>query len=219
MTQELQTTATASLRVVLEAIKAAIQDAWADTRVQMEEYGFQPAVVHTAFGQFLAHNVLNKVFQIESVGMVSQFVPNRRGSAYHVKVVIEGRLFLTISAVENPESPPRPARFRTDYAEGLQSWFEVTAEEEFELVLPTKSTVEYIQILHGPSGPRGQKRQELGFICVAFPDSGGGSRRPSIPLDAYISELSLGGPAEIEYIGEEGGLGVTLKKEALNADK
>ncbi len=201
----------------MEAIRAAIQDAWADTCIQMEE--FQPAVVHTAFGQYLAHNVLNKVFQIETAGMVSQFVPNRRGSAFHVKVVIEDRLFLTISAVENPESPPRPARFRNDYAEGLQSWFEVTAQDEFRLAIPTKSTAEYIQILHGPSGLRGQKRQELGFINVAFPHWGGGNRRPSIPLDSYIAEWSLGDPAEIEYISEEEGLGVTLKKEALNADK
>lgn len=219
MTPELQVASNTSLRVALESIGAAIYDAWTDTRVQMHEREYHPAVVHTAFGQFLAHNVLNRVFQIETTGMVSQFVPNRRGSAYHVKVVIEGRLFLTISAVENSESPPRPARFRNDYAEGLQSWFEVTAQDEFELVVPTESEAEYIQILHGPDGLRGQKRQELGFIYVAFPLSGGGNRRPSMPLDAYIAELSLEGPAEIEYIREEGGLGVTLKKEALNADE
>ena len=219
MTQELQVEATTSLRFDLEALRAAIQDAWTDTRAQMVENQFHPLVVHTAFAQFLVHNVLSKVFQTETAGMDCQLIPNRRGSAYHLRVMIKDELFLTISAVENPETPPRPARFRTDYAGGLQSWFRVTAQDEFEQVAPAKSTVEYIQILHGPSGLRGQRRQKLGFIYVAFPHSGGGYRRPSIPLDAYIAELSGGYPAEIEYISEDGDLGVKLKREVQNANE
>lgn len=218
MTQELQERTTPDLIVALEAIMASIQDAWSDTRAQMEEYQFRPPVVHTAFGQFLVHNVRNRVSQIDTPGMVSQLMANRRGTAYHEKAIIMDKLFLTISAVENPESPPRPARFRADYADGLQSWFNVTDQDEFEPMEPAKPTLEYIQILHGPCGFRGQKRQKLGFIHVAFPHRDGGNRRPPIPLDAYIGELSVGDLTEVEHISEEGGLGVTIKKEVLDAN-
>ena len=219
MLQELQAGPTANLSVALDGIKAAIQDAWTDTRTQMEEYQFHQSVVHTAFGQFLVHNVRNRVFQSDSPGMISHLMPNRRGSAYHLKVIIMDKLFLTISAVENQESPPRPARFRSDYAGGQQSWFRVTAQDEFEPLPPAQSTAEYIQILHGPQGLRGQKRQKLGFIYVAFPHSRGVYRRPPIPLDAYIAELSKRKQAEIEFIEEEDGLGVALKREAISANK
>ena len=223
MTQNLQAEIdleiSVSLSVALEAIKAAIQDAWADTRAQMADYQFHPAVVHTAFGQFLVHNVRNKVFRIDTPGMVTELVLNRRRTAYHLKVVLKNELFLTISAVEDPVSPPRPAQFRTDYVGGSQSWFRITAQNDFEPVPPVKSTAEYIQILHGPLGTRGQKRQELGFIHVAFPHDGGGYRRLTIPLDAYMAELSMGSPVGTEVVIEEGDLGVILKEESLYADE
>ena len=123
MRQKLQVKAV-SLPVALRTIEAAIQDAWSDTRAQMVESQFDHEVVHTAFGQFLVHNARNRIRRIEAPGVGSRLVPNRRGSAYHVQVIIEN-LLLTISAVNDPQSQPRFARFRDSYAHGLQLWFQL----------------------------------------------------------------------------------------------
>ena len=212
MIQELQEATAATLRVGLEAIQAAIQDAYNDTRTQMVEGQFSSHVVHTAFGQFLVHNVRNRIIRIESPGLVCHPAPNQRGTAYHETVFIEKRLFLTISAVSGPQSPPRHAWFRTSYANGPQSWFRITEQDEFEPMVPVESTTEYVQILHGSRGLSGPERQELGFIQVAFPNSAGGYRRAAISLDAYIAELSQWRPAEPEVVREEGNLGVKIRE-------
>ena len=212
MTQELQEVTAATLRVGLEAIQAAIQDAYNYTRTQMVEGQFPSHVVHTAFGQFLVHNVRSRIIRIESTGLVCHLAPNQRGTAYHVTVFIEKRLFLTISAVSDPQSPPRHAWFRTSYTNGLQSWFRITEQDEFEPMVPVESTTEYVQILHGSRGLSGPDRQELGFIQVAFPNSAGGYRRAAISLDAYIAELSQWRPAEPEVVREEGNLGIKIRE-------
>ena len=210
---------TTSISAALEIIKAVIQDAWGDTRNQMEEYGYGPRVIHTAFAQFLVHNIRNRVSRIDTPGISTQLVPNRRHSANHVKVCIGDNLVLTISTVRNPEETPRRALFRTEYAEGMQSWFDITDQNVFEMMIPAGPGIEYIQILHGPKGHRGQKRCELGFIYVAFPLSSGGYRRRSISLDAYLAELSIGQSVGVEDIKEDD-LGVTLRKERQdNAEK
>ena len=219
LTLEVDATTTIGLSASLKTIKAAIQDAWADTRAQMEDYQFGESTMHTAFGQFLVHNVRNRVSGIDIHGVMSNLVPNRRHTANHERVIVEGALILTFSAVESQKSSPRPAQFRTEYAEGLQSWFDITDQNEFEAMRPPKATLEYIQILHGSKGSSDQERRELGFINVAFPSSGGGYRRRSIPLDAYIAELSIEQPVGIEVVEEEENLGVTLKKETPYADK
>lgn len=212
MTSELQEETAATLCAALEAIKAAIQDAWSDTRAQVEDYQFPPLVLHTAFAQFLVHNVRNRITRVETPGLVSQLVANRMRSAYHVKGIIENEVFLTVSSVPDPQSTPRHARFRADYTHGFQSWFTVTDQDEFEPVPPVKPTATYIQILHGPRGQSGQQRQELGFIQVAFPNGDGESSRPAIPLDAYIAGSSAEPSARVEVVREEGNLGVTLKE-------
>ena len=83
--------------------------------------------------------------------------------------------------------------------------------------MPTQSSTEYVQILHGSQRLSGPLRQHLGFIQVAFPDSAGGYRRAPISLEAFIAERSTRGRAKEEHVVEEGNL-VTLK-EAPHASK
>ena len=93
----------------LEAIGTAIEDAYTTTRAQMLDGQYHDGVVHTAFAQFLVHNVRDSVAKTKSPGLVSRLALNRAGTAYHEVVYIEDKLFLTISAVTGPGSPPRPA--------------------------------------------------------------------------------------------------------------
>ena len=180
-----------SIRSTLEYVHAAIQDAWSDTRAQIQEYGFSPAVAHTAFGQLLVHNVRNRISRIipHHLNVDAALVPNRIGSAYHVRVNISGEMFLTVSTVRNDRSYPRYARFRADYINGFQSHFRIV-DGRFEAEPPLRSTAEYLQILHGP---KEGNRHELGFIVVAFPDRHGQYRRPHMPLDSYLATLSPAG--------------------------
>ena len=212
MTQNLQELDSATIRCGLEAIRTAIEDAYAYTRVQMQEGQYHQSVVHTAFGQFLVHNVRDRIAKIRIPGLVSRFASNPRGTAYHEIAFLEDKLFATISAVTQPDSPPRPARFRSGYASGLQSSFRITDEDEFEPIPPIQPTTVYAQILHGSARESGLPRQQLGFIQVAFPDGAGGYSRPTISLEAFIAEWSSHRPAETEVITEDGDLGVKLRE-------
>ena len=106
------------LRKALGPIETAIQEAWATTRRQIEEADFDRRIAQTAFAQFLVHNVRNEVFRLdEAPGDVETFlIPNRRRTSHHV-VVRFRNFWITVSAVKNRKDRPRPARFRTDYAQ------------------------------------------------------------------------------------------------------
>ena len=186
-----------SIRSALDFMRASIQDAWSITRAQMEEYEYEPAVAHTAFAQFLVHNVQNKVYKSipSSLPVDASLVPNRNRSAYHVRVNVAGELLVTVSTVPNIRSQPRYARFRSDYMSGLQGRFRIVDGPRFEPELPVRPTATYLQILHGPRD-RSQHRHYLGFIMVAFPDHNGNYRRPPMLLDDYLESLSASAPIQ-----------------------
>ena len=176
-------------RAGLNAVKNAIMDAWSSTHHQMSEAGYDERIVHTAFGQFLVHNVRHTVFQLNESypGIRVDLVPNKHGSAFHVKLEVNG-LLVTISAVSDHQAIPRYAQFRDAYAN--QMFFYINQSDQFELSEypePRVTTPTYIQILHGPHE---DNRQRLGFIRVALPNDFGRYNQAPMDFDEFLNSLS-----------------------------
>ena len=99
-----------TFRDALLSIKYAISFAWADSRGQVKAASYDPRIVQTAFGQFLVHNVMNRIYQLNEgyQNITAELRPNSSNTAYHVAVRLEDTL-LTVSAVahENVRSSPR----------------------------------------------------------------------------------------------------------------
>ena len=174
-------------RAAFAALKVAIQDAWDDTRRQIEEADYDPQIVQTAFGQFLFHNVLNRVVQLDATipCVVAKLVPNERRSAHYILVIINGRA-ITISAVPDLQARPRDARFRSSYARMQGRWI-INEHNDLEPSPPLgpddSFTSTYIHLLHGP---RVGRRRQLGFIQVAIPNIFGEYDIDPIPIDAFL---------------------------------
>ena len=199
MTQLYQVTDTRTardIRTALCALSEAIKDSWTTTLHQVGEEGYDERVALTAFGQFLHHNVMNRVYGLNGKcpGLATDLVPNDRRSAYHVTATIHD-LFITISSVSSVESRPRYAQFRTDYA---QSYFTIDHDNHFQptpVVDPGDHT--YVQILHGP---REDSRHRLGFILVVFPTSFGQYRHLPMGIDDFLDRALPEQQSDVEKI-------------------
>ena len=189
-----------AIRIALMALATAIMDAYKYTATQMEEVGYEPEIEQTAFGQYLVHNVMQHVWQLNKLypGMHVELVPNKRGSSHHVRAEISG-LLVTISAVEYSGAKPRKAVFRKDYAN--RYYFYVNEQNEFELSPDPYGmmgqTQRYMQILHGPHD---DDRRTLGFLEVAMPNRDGNYDEHPIPFDELmplLTDESIGDDVEI----------------------
>ena len=174
-------------RPAFVAVKTALEDAWADTRRQLREEDYDSRIIQTAFGQFLVHNVMNRVYHLHAAypGITADLVPNERGSAHHVRVNIHG-LFATISSVPDLQARPRHAQFRANYAR-QQSYFKISRDNRFQLAPPPEPddpASTYTQILHGP---KSDSRQELGFILVGFPNRFGEYQQEPMHIDEFLN--------------------------------
>lgn len=98
---------------------------------------------------------------------------NEAGNCFHTRVTV-GRVVLTASAVEAPNSLVRDAVFRKTLAESSQHHL------FRERSLPPPDALLYAIILHGPTGV-GILRAP-GFIRVAF---------PSNELDSYVTSVDV----------------------------
>ena len=96
-----------SLNEALLALKYAISNAWADTRRQVKASSYDPRIVQTAFGQFLVHNVMNRIYQLNEdyQSMTAELRPNSSNTAYHVAIRLEDTL-LTVSAIPHENLRP-----------------------------------------------------------------------------------------------------------------
>ena len=171
----------------LLAIKYAISFAWDDTREQVKTADYDPRIVQTAFGQFLVHNVMNRIYQLNAgyhQTITAELKPNRSKNAHHVAVRFEGTL-LTVSAVGHENVRPRPAIFREDYA-SRQTSFEISEQNSFVATLPPRldgPTKTYLQILHGP---KVDDRHQLGFMLVAYLNRFNEYESKPVPLDELL---------------------------------
>ena len=174
-----------SAREAFEALRAAILDAYQDTRRQVTEQGYDPRIVQTAFAQFLHHNVQNRVLLLEGnhPDIRVRLIPNFGRGSHHIRVDIRNWI-ITISAVVNSYDRPRVARFRSDYA--LQWSFIFDDRNDLVIVPPLnidKEPMNYIQVLHGP---REDKRMYLGLMLIAEPDARGKYVRAPASFDAFL---------------------------------
>lgn len=157
-------------RDALIAIEAAVTLAWEDTNDQLKD--FEPRLRKNAFGQHLHSHVLNRIWQLDCAGLVlgREIQPNKNNSYYYVELSLPG-FRCTVSSVRTENDLPRPARFREDKTESLQSFF--TFENDCLRICPAPALSNigpsYLQILHGPKD-NGDQRYELGFIRVAVYD-------------------------------------------------
>ena len=187
-----------SLNEALLALKYAISNAWADTRRQVKASSYDPRIVQTAFGQFLVHNVMNRIYQLNEdyQSMTAELRPNSSNTAYHVAIRLEDTL-LTVSAIPHENLRPRAALFREDYA-SRQGFFEINGQNRFVAASPpelSESTKTYLQILHGP---KADDRQQLGFMLVASLNRFNEYEGKPVPLD----ELLLNFPTQQDDVEE-----------------
>ena len=186
-------TQVAVLPDTLNVIATCIEDAWAQTRQQVDDVGYHNLIQQTAFAQFLVANVAHQVYQLNDAfpGISASLRPNRTGTAHHVVVNAQGTL-ITISAVPHNEARPRSAWFREAYGT-RQASFQINDESnDFELTPPPTHPPDdwnYIQILHGPTQ---DNRRELGFILVAVIDRFNSYARPPRNLREFVNFLSEG---------------------------
>ena len=161
-----------TIQTVLLSVQTAIMVAWEDTRGQVMDFDWR--IQKTCFGQFLLGNVMRRVYELNASGpsVHVELKPNERKNSYHVELSMPGFL-CTISAVGNDKELPRHADFRATIARSLQSFFSHSDNEVVFKFSPPPALDEalpgYIQILHGPVD-NGDRREELGFIRVAFLD-------------------------------------------------
>ena len=157
-------------RDALIAIQSAVRSAWKDTNDQLKD--FEPRLRKNAFGQLLHSHVSNRVWTIDYAGLVlrREIQPNKNNSYYYVELSLPG-FQCTISSVRTQNELPRPARFREDKTESLQSYFTFENDCVRTCSAPALSNFRpsYLQILHGPKD-NGDLRYELGFIRVALYD-------------------------------------------------
>ena len=174
----------------LLALKYAISYAWEDTRGQVKSANYDPRIVQTAFGQFLVHNVMNRIYQLNegySQSFTAELRPNRTKNAHHITVRVASTL-LTVSAVEHENVRPRPAMFREDYA-SRQGFFAITNQNTFIPTSPPVSSARpktYLQILHGP---RVDDRCRLGFLLVAKMNRFNEYEGKPVPLDELLTHF------------------------------
>ena len=152
----------------LAAVEGAIRDAWGRTVQQVQFEGYSPKILLTLFPQMLVHNVMHLVGRISrSVpGLTAELRPNRNRSAYHVVARLPG-MFITISALRDPDSIPRFALFRANYAAG-QYAFDIDWDNRFAVVPldepgSSEGTTPYFQIMHGPLETN---RHAIGFVNI-----------------------------------------------------
>ena len=176
--------------VALGKIKDAVEFAWDLTVMQVESAQYDPRISHTAFAQFLVHNVRHFVYQIDGVfpGIAVDLVPNLRRSAYHVQVRLHG-ILITISAVEDRFARPRHAVFR-DYYASRQMAFDINSSTNyFEFRGPPDApdtSPRYFQILHGP---KPGDRHLLGFLVIAPVDQHNKLVCPPQDIDKFLASF------------------------------
>lgn len=94
--------------------------------------------------------------------IASSVPPNSANNCYHTEIRA-GRVVLTISAVDKPETIIREARFRFAYANEWQSAMPFMEQDDFE---PASERSVYAVAIHGPNPQDGKLP---GFIHVVFP--------------------------------------------------
>ena len=180
---------TVAARRFFVALLSAIEDAWGDTRRQINEEHYHNRIIQTAFGQFLFHNVMNRVYGLGDAhpGISVALMPNCTGTAYHAVARIDN-IQITLSAVANEQARPRPALYRTDYAT-RQGFFTI---DDTNILTPSPPTelddfaLPYVQILYGPAK---DNRQELGFIMIAFVNRFNEYDPAPMHLDDFLAKL------------------------------
>lgn len=185
-----------SLQDSLLAVRDAISFAWADTRKQVKGAGYDDRIVQTAFGQFLVHNVMNRIYQLNMgcENMKVELRPNSNNTAHHV-VIRFNNMLLTVSAVAQPHMRPRAALFREEYA-SRQGFFRISEQNSFVPTSPrslSEPRTSYLQILHGP---KDDDRQHLGFMLIASLNHFNEYEGKPAPLD----DLLLSSPIEPEHV-------------------
>ena len=175
-------------RTAFKAIEATLHDAYEDTDQQLSPSEYHPRVAKSAFGQFLFHNVLNRLYQLSDnvPNIKTNLIPNGAFGSQHITLSVNDNWFITVSAVPDEQAEPRDARFRDRYA----SQFSFDIDENDNLVpvpLPTLNNSEptYIHLLHGP---RQNNRRRLGFILVARPNALGEYVSDPTPLETFLDE-------------------------------
>ena len=172
-------------------IQDSINDAWDATSLQMGVFGYDHRVVHTAFGQFLVHNIMQKILEnIQGVwpGVDADLVPNSRRTAYHIVIRPPGML-ITVSAVNHPLDNPRPAIFRESYA-SQQMGFGINSAGAFQVLDPpdfSNFACRYFQVRHGP---KVDDRQQLGFVIIVPVNGFGRPLSPPQAMDSFLDDLS-----------------------------
>lgn len=156
---------------IWRSIKHAIEQAWLDTDIQMQQQSYPPAVRRDYYYQFLNANTMTRLYEIRDLheNFAVELRLNERKTAYHARLRINHKT-ATISTITDEDSQPRHADFRQNYAV-RQLEFDLNSLENTLSIppLPSKESLEegtnalYYQILHGPA--RG-KKHELGFILV-----------------------------------------------------
>ena len=199
----------ANLRDALLAIKYAIFYAWADTRDQVKVASFDARIVQTAFGQFLIHNVMNRIYQLNhgNQSITAELKPNSSNTAHHVAIRLED-ILLTVSAVPHEKMRPRAALFREDYA-SRQGFFEISGLNSFVATSPPEligATKTYLQILHGPNP---DDRQQLGFMLVASLNRFNEYEGKPVPLD----DLLMNFPTQQDNVEEiQDGISIQIRE-------
>jgi len=94
--------------------------------------------------------------------MAASVPPNVTNNSYHTEIRA-GRVVLTVSAVDNPETIVREARFRLGYAGEWQSAMPFMEQDD---VQPMSERSVYAIAIHGPNP---HDRKLPGFIHIAFP--------------------------------------------------
>lgn len=189
---------------IWESVKEAIEHAWLDTAIQIEERNYPPQVRRDYFYQFLNANTITRLYAIRNLhtGLAAEICPNQRNSAFHIKLRINGKT-VTISAITVQDSHPRHADFRHNYATH-QLEFDLNDDETILSIPPPPSPESlkdgsesrYYQILHGP---KGRKSYELGFISVVGINIFGERTGPPISINEYITPA---GDTEFTQQGE-----------------
>ena len=121
--------------------------------------------------------------------MIASAVLNSVNNCYHTEIRV-GRVVLTISAVETPETIVRDARFRLAYANEPQMAMPIIERDD----IPTWERSVYALAIHGPN-PR--QRGLPGFMHIVFPVPDCSEyaaridlfkRYPDIPAEFGVSE-------------------------------
>lgn len=111
----------------------------------------------------------------QSAGVEAIVAKNSRRTSYHTRIQC-GRVVLTQSFVETPETIVRSAEFRKTYGRDQNLWLDYDWDDA---AIPLPDQPLYAILIHGPSDVR---RYLLGFAHIVF---------PSRSNEAYVGRIDL----------------------------